>query len=143
MTNKTNWLAIIVTAVIGMGLGFLWYGVLFLDTWAAGNYITMDEAKEVMFKNGVEVAGSWVPMVANTVAMIVYALIMNWLINRTNSTSWGKGAALGGIIGSIVTINTFVTDQFAANPSSLRLVDGSYELVLFTVFGAIIGGWRK
>jgi len=143
MTNKTNWLAIIVTVVIGMGLGFLWYGVLFLDTWAAGNYITMDEAQEVMFKNGEQVAMSSVPMIANTIAMIVYALLINWLINKTDSTTWGKGAALGGIIGVIVVINTFVTNLFAANPTSLSLVDGSYELVLFTVFGAIIGGWRK
>ena len=36
--KKFNWLAIFAGAVACFFLGFLWYGVLFLDTWAAPFY---------------------------------------------------------------------------------------------------------
>ena len=36
-----------------------------------------------------------------------------------------------------------IGNLFAMNPMSLTTVDGSYALVLFTVMGAILGGWQK
>jgi len=48
MGNKINWLAILASAVAGMALGFLFYGVLFLDIWAAGNGLTLDQEAQKM-----------------------------------------------------------------------------------------------
>jgi len=143
MMNKTNWLAVIVAAAAGMGLGFLWYGVLFLDQWADGNGITMSDDETQMFKNGTEVAMSNTPMIVNTIGLIAFSLLLNWLINKTDHTTAGKGATLGGIIGIFAAINVFLSNLFAQNPLSLSLVDASYIIAILAVMGAILGGWRK
>lgn len=140
MSNKTNWLAIIVAAVAGMAIGFLWYGVLFQNQWMAGNGITMEGDKA--FKNGVEMPMSALPMVANMVAMLVYAYFMSWLAGKTGHTTFSKAATLGGIIGLILLISVFTNNLFSAD-TALTGVDGSYALVLFIVIGTIAGGWRK
>ena len=107
----------------------------------AANGFTMDGDK--MFKNGTEIPMSSTPMIINTVAMAVYALIMNWLIGKTGAKSWMDGAMTGGAVGLMAAIGTHVSNLFALNPSDLSMIDGSYSFVLFTVMGAIIGGWRK
>jgi Protein of unknown function (DUF1761) len=143
--SRTNWLAIVAALVAGMGIGFLWYGALFVDTWMAGNGITSSGEGDAMkmFKNGTEMPMSSLPMIINTVAMFIYALIMNWLVQKTNATSWGAGALLGAVVGFSHLLNVYVGNRFAGNATSLSMVDGSYSLVLFTVMGAIIGGWQK
>lgn len=143
MGNKTNWLAIIAAAVAGMGLGFLFYGALFQDVWMAGNGITTDESMTKMFKHGEEVPVSNLPMIINTVAMVIYALIMNWLIDKAGATTLAGGATVGAAVGFMMLLNEYVGNRFAANPTSLSMVDGGYALVLFVVIGAIVGGWRK
>ena len=140
---KTNWLAIVACVVAGMVLGFLWYGYFFNAQWMSGNGITMDETNTKMFKNGVEVAMSQTPMIANTLAMVVYAIILNWLIQKTNSISLNGGATIGAVIGLTHVLGIFIANLFAQNSMTLSLVDGSYALVIFTVFGAILGGWVK
>jgi hypothetical protein len=143
MGNKTNWLAIIAAAVVGMGLGFLFYGALFQDIWMAGNGLAQGETDMEMLRYGEKVEVTALPMIINTIAMFIYALIMNWLIGKTSMTSWAGGATLGAAVGFIVFLNTYVSNRFAANPTSLSMVDGGYALLLFVAIGAIVGGWRK
>ncbi len=139
--GKINWLAVLLCVVLGMGLGFLWYGALFQNYWMEGCGITMDGEK--MLKNGTEVAMSSMPMIFNTIAMVIYPIFFSWLINKTGDTTAASGGKLGFIIGLISAIGIIVGNMFAQNPTVLSCVDGSYVVVLFTVFGAIIGGWRK
>jgi hypothetical protein len=140
-TSKTNWLAVLVGALVTMGLGMLWYGFLFQKQWMAGNNITMEGEK--YFKNGVEMPMTATPMIFNTVAMLVYALVVNWLIQISNSTTLVKGALVGGAIGLVQLVGVFVGNMFAANPTSLSMVDGSYSFLGFLLLGIILGGWRK
>lgn len=141
MERKTNWLAIAASTVAAMIIGFLWYGFLFNAQWMAGNGFTMEGEK--MFKNGVEVPMSATPMIVNTVVMVVYALTMNWLFGKMNISTWQTGATVGAVIGGIMALGVMVGNMFAMNPFSLTIVDGSYSLVVFTVIGAIVGGWQK
>ena len=141
MEAKTNWLAIAASVVVSMLMGFLWYGVLFQSQWMAGNGFTMEGDK--MFKNGAEIPMSATPMIVNTVAMVVYALIMNWLLNKMNISTWQSGALAGGGIGLLMAFGILTGNMFAQNPMSLSLVDGSYSFLLFVLIGAIVGGWRK
>lgn len=141
MEAKTNWLAIAASVVVSMLMGFLWYGVLFQSQWMAGNGFTMEGDK--MFKNGAEIPMSATPMIVNTVAMVVYALIMNWLLNKMNISTWQSGALAGGVIGLLMAFGILTGNMFAQNPMSLSLVDGSYSFLLFVLIGAIVGGWRK
>lgn len=141
MERKTNWLAIAASVVAGMAIGFLWYGFLFNSQWMAGNGFTMEGDK--IFKNGVEVPMSATPMIVNTIVMVVYALVMNWLLGKMNVSTWQTGATVGAAIGLMMVLGILTGNMFAQNPMSLTLVDGSYSLVMFTLFGAIIGGWQK
>ena len=142
-TTHTNWLAVLVSAVAGFALGWLWYGMLFLQKWADGNGLTLDMEKGTMTKNGVELAPDFTPMIVNFVVMLVYAVLLNWFIQRLNMRTWAGGAQVGGMIGLIGLLGVFVGNMYAHNPSSLSMVDGSYTLVLFTIIGAIMGGWQK
>ncbi|MBV6439236.1 MAG: hypothetical protein EPGJADBJ_00875 [Saprospiraceae bacterium] len=141
MERKTNWLAIAASAVGGMIIGFLWYGFLFNKLWMDGNGFTMEGDK--MFKNGAEVPMSFAPMIINTLVMAVYALVMDWLLKKMNVSTWQSGATVGAAIGLLMVLGVFVGNMFAMNPMSLTLIDGSYSLVLFTLIGAIVGGWHK
>jgi Protein of unknown function (DUF1761) len=143
--SRINWLAVLVSAVAGMGIGFLWYGVLFVTPWMAGNDITTtgEGSAMKMFKDGTEVPMSNLPMIINTVSMVVYALLMHWILQKTNIRTWGGGAALGFVIGLTHLFNVYVGNRFAFNPTSLSMVDGSYALALFTAIGAIMAGWQK
>ncbi len=141
MEFKTDWLAIAVSAVAGMLIEFLWYGMLFQNQWMAGNGFTMEGEK--MFKNGAEIPMSATPMIVNVVVMLVYALIMNWLLNKMNVSTWQAGATIGAGIGVLMILGILTGNMFAQNSMSLTLVDGSYSFVLFVVIGAIVGGWRK
>ncbi len=102
MERKTNWLAIVVAVVAGMAIGFLWYGALFNEQWMAGNGFTMEGEK--MFKNGVEIPMSSTPMIFNTIAMVAYALLMNWLLGLAGARTWMDGAKVGAVIGLIFDI---------------------------------------
>lgn len=143
MGNKTNWLAIIAAAAVGMGLGFLFYGALFQDIWMAGNGLSIGETDTEMIRYGEKIEVTALPMIINTIALLIYALIMNWLIGKTAMTSWAGGATVGAAVGFILFLNTYVSNRFAANPTSLSMVDGGYALLLLIAMGAIIGGWRK
>ena len=138
---KTNWLAIVVCLIVGMALGFLQYGALFQNQWMAGNGITM--TGDQMFKNGVAMDMSMTPMIFNTIAMLVYALVMNWLIQKTGSNDLVSGLTLGAVIGGIHLFGIITGNMFAGNPMSLSMVDGSYTFILFAAMGAILGAWQK
>lgn len=141
--SKTNWVAILACLIVGMLIGFSWYGLLFQDLWSAGTGVTANADHTKFFKNGVEMPASSSPMIYNTIAMVAYALLMNWLVNKTGSYSWLTGAKTGAVVGLMMAIGISVGNMFAMNPTSLACVDGTYSFLLFTLFGAILGGLRK
>ncbi|HMT53324.1 MAG TPA: DUF1761 domain-containing protein [Saprospiraceae bacterium] len=143
MDNKINWMAILASVVATMVIGFLWYGAIFQNQWMAGNGITANEDSTIMYKNGAEMDMSFTPMIVNVIFMFIYAFIMNWLLNKLNARNLQSGAMVGLAVGVTHLMNIMVGNMFAANPSSLTIVDGSYSIVLFTVMGAIIGAMHK
>ena len=124
-----------------MFIGFLWYGVFFNEQWMAANGFTLQGEK--MFKNGQEIPMNPTPMVVNVIAMAVYALVLNWLFGKMNVSTWQTGAVIGASIGLLMFLGVLTGHMFAMRPSILITVDGSYAFVLFTVIGAIVGGWTK
>lgn len=143
MKRKTNWLAIAVAVVVSMVIGFLWYGMLFTETWAAANGITLDMENHKAFKNGVEMSSSPLPMIFNIACTIVFALLMNWLLGRTGSVTWPEGAKVGAVVGLFLALSVCIGILFADRDRSLITVDALHPLIQLTVMGAIIGGWQK
>jgi hypothetical protein len=144
--SKTNWIAVAVAAVGGVVIGILWYAILFVDTWMAGNGITVEgEGTSMkMLKNGVlQEVDDTTPMIFNFLAMVAYAFIMNWLLQRSNTTTLKDGAIFGATIGMFSVIGIFINNMFANTATSLSMVDASYAFALFTFMGALLGGWQK
>lgn len=147
MFSKINWLALVVAAVAGMFIGFLWYGAFFNAQWSEAVGLTgpgLTTPGEEVLRYGKPVTLDPVtPMIANTGLMLLYGLFMGWLTGLTGHTSFAKGATLGAVVGLVFAANDVVGNMFSMDSSTLSLIDGSYHLVLFTVIGAIMGGWRK
>ena len=143
--SRVNWLAVLAAAVASMVIGFLWYGMLFVGPWMTGNGITTtgEGSAMKMFKNGTEMPISNLPMIINTVVMFIYPLLFQWIMQKTNIRTWASGATVGFVIGLTHLLNIYVGNRFSFSPTSLSMVDGSYSIVLFTVIGAIVGGWQK
>lgn len=147
MSTKINWLAVIVAALAGMFIGFLWYGAFFNAAWSQAVGFTgpgLTEMGQDVFKYGEAVTLDPVtPMIINFVVMVLYAVFMAWLTGATGRTTLAGGLWLGVIIGTVLALNTVTTNLFAMNSSTLTAIDGSYTIVLFAVIGAIVGAWRK
>lgn len=141
MLGKTNTTAVLLASVAGMVIGFLWYGALFQEQWMAGNGIT--QSGDQMFRDGKPMDMSPLPMILNFLSMLVYALILNWMQNSMGVSTWQGGAKVGAAVGLMASLTSILGHLFAGDPSTLSLVDGSYLLVLFTVIGAVVGGWRR
>ena len=139
--KNVNWLAIIVSVVACMAIGFLWYGVLFMDQWMVVNDISMDG--ETMLKNGAAVDPSPTPMIINTIAMLVYALFMHWILSRSNSLTLKGGFMTGLTFGIVLYIGITVNNLFSVTSYEATLIDGAYAIVLWTIIGTIIGAWPK
>jgi len=130
-----------------MFIGFLWYGLFFNAQWSAAVGLTgpgLITPGEAVYKHGEAVTIDPVtPMIINTLVLLFLAYLMHWLTTKTGSLTYASGAFTGFVVGTFVMAMSVMGNLFAMEPSVLNLVDGSYYLVLFTVMGAITGGWRK
>lgn len=132
---KTNFLAILVSAVIYWLLGALWYGVLFSKPWMALEHINMNDAKSMN-----PVLPYIITFLLNLLIAYVLSLISTW---RTVDTA-AKGASLGillwiGFLGPV----TFTTYMYEMRPMQLFAINELYPLFGFCFMGAIIGAWTK
>ena len=139
--SKINWIAIIIATIAGSLVGLLWYGFLFNSAWAGAHNLVMEGDK--IIKNGIEIPANNFSMVFNALSMVIYALFLTYLTNKTGDKTWMSGARLGFIIGIVNWIAIYVNNSFSFTDNILSLIDGSYALVLWTVLAAIVGGMRK
>jgi uncharacterized protein DUF1761 len=132
---KTNYGAIVVSAVAYWVLGALWYGVLFSQRWMALEGITMEQAKSM---NPV------LPYVITFVLNLVIAFVLAQVCLWRNANTAGRGAAVGvllwiGIVGPIV----YTTYMFEMRSKELFAINGFYPLVGLCLMGVILGAWTK
>jgi hypothetical protein len=132
---KTNYGAILVSAVAYWMLGALWYGVLFGQRWMALEGITMEQAKSM---NPV------LPYVITLVLNLLIAFVLSQLCLWRNATTAARGAAVGvllwiGIVGPIV----FTTYMYEMRSKELFAINEVYPLVGLCLMGVILGAWTK
>ena len=130
---KTNYLAVAACVLVNMGLGMSWYGV-FSKPWMEGHGLTMD----IIEKNA-----SALPYVATAVAAVVSGFILSYLFQKLNVVGWMEGAKTGALIGLLPFVSTVASYLFSQKTLGLGVLDGGYMLVLYALYGALIGGWQK
>ena len=132
---KTNYGAIVVSAVAYWLLGALWYGVLFSQRWMALEGITMEQARSM---NPV------LPYVITLGLNLLIAFVLAQLCLWRNANTAPRGAAVGvllwiGIVGPVV----FTTYMYEMRPKELFAINEFYPLVGLCLMGAILGAWTK
>jgi len=132
---KTNYRAIVVSAVAYWMLGALWYGVLFGQRWMALEGITMEQARRV---NPV------FPYVITLALDLLIAFVLAQLCLWRNANTAARGAAVGvllwiGIVGPIV----LTTYMYEMRSKELFAINEFYPLVGLCLMGVILGAWTK
>ncbi len=131
-----NFLAIIVSALAYMIMGFLWYGPLFGKQWMALHGWTPEQMRQ---ESGTSPIIYSVPLIAALIASYILALF----ISATN-----MGTVTGGIMVGLLAGIGFTAPFWASNVLFERtawplfFINVSYPLAWLIIGGAILGAWR-
>jgi hypothetical protein len=132
---KTNYLAVVVCAVVYWLLGGLWYGLLFSKRWMALENMTEAQAQ------GMNVA---LPYIITFILNLLIAYVLAQLCLWRNANTLGRGAAIGVLLWvGIVAPITYTTYMYEMRPKELFAINEFYPLVGLCLMGAILGAWTK
>src|SRR5580704_17358458 len=132
---KTNYAAVVVSALAYWILGALWYGLLFTKPWMALEQMTVERMKSL---NPV------MPYVITFVLDLLIAFVLAQLCTWRNANTAARGAALGillwiGLVGPVAYTNY----MFEMRPMQLFAINEFYSLAGLFLMGLILGAWTK
>lgn len=132
---KTNYLAVVVCAVVYWLLGALWYDLLFTKQWNA--YEHFSAAQIASF-------GPVWPYVITLALNLLIAFVLAQVCIWRNANTAARGGAVGillwiGIVGPI----SCTTYMYEMRPKGLFAINEFYSLVGLFVMGTILGAWKK
>lgn len=110
--ENLNWLAVIVGTVVAFGVGWLWYGKLFMAAWMKGSRLTPED-------------GSEMPMGA--MALQVAGLFLLALVIGVTATTDALGTAILAILATAALVMS--GHAFSKKSNAAILIDGGYILV--------------
>lgn len=137
MTFQPHYLAVVVAALVGFFLGWIWYTPLFGKQWMAARGITAQQ-----------IADGQRNMARNMIGVAVGILIMAWalgvLVSYLHLVTWMQGLKLGalawfgfafaiGLIDSVMTPGRKVTAFY---------IDAAYWLITLVAMGIILSVWQ-
>lgn len=135
MTPVTiNYVAILVTVIVNMILGALWYSpVLFANAWMKEIGKKMDDLK----------GGASTGYIIAVVADIVMAYVMAHFVKYAGATTAAAGAMTGfwlwlGFVAAVMAMSYV----FEGRSAKLFWINAGLNLVTFVVTGTILAVWR-
>lgn len=133
---KTNYAAVVVSAVVYWLLGAVWFGLLFGKPWMALEHITEEQARGM--------STPWLPYLISFLLNLLIAFVLAQLCAWRSANTAARGAALGifvwiGFVGPI----TYSTYMYEMRPNALFAINQFYPLVGLCLMGAILGAWTK
>ena len=137
---RVNLLAVLVSAIASMVVGFLWYSpVLFAKPWMREmGYDANDKTKTQEMKKsaGPAYAGSFI---ASLVAAFILAKVIG--LRPLDGALYGMKIGLGVWLGFVATVQ-LTGALFVKNSMKLFAINTGYQLVCYVVMGAILAVWR-
>lgn len=126
-----NWLAVIAAALSSFPLGFLWYGPVFGKIWQREVGLS---AEQLESDNMGAIFG----------ASLALALVQSAAFAIFLGAEPMPEIVLYGLIGGLCFVATAVAVQnlFERRSWKLTAINGGYNVLAFTLIGAIIGWWR-
>jgi hypothetical protein len=132
-----NYVAVLVVAVIGFLLGWLWYSpVLFAKPWMAEMKITEEAAKAMGGAMARMFAQGFFFTLLGTFGLAV-------LLKDHGASNWLSGVKLGLFVGVfVVGVRALNASVWECKSAKLRAINVGHEVVLHAVQGAILGLWH-
>ena len=128
--GELNWLSVIIAVVAAQVLGFLWYGPLFGKQWMAA----IGKTKEDM-------SGSAGPaIVVGIVMSLVRITILALIIGLSKTPDVVSGIKIGLLLAATTCAGIITGHVYEEGNGTLTKINISYEIVMWVVTGAIIGG---
>ena len=129
-----NYLAVLVAAAAGWGIGMPWY-MAFAKPWMAANDLTKEKIAERQSR-----PGGTLPFILAFAASIVMAWVLAGLIGHVGPVTLSNGVISGLFcwLGFVIT-TMVVNNSFAMRKPVLLAIDGGYWLAVLTLMGATIG----
>jgi hypothetical protein len=132
-TLRINIFAVVVAVIAGQIVPMAWYS-LFADEWMDLAGITLEQAREL----------SPAAYVVSVISTAVMAYVMAWFFVKLRVESAVEGLKYGLIIGVAFNFMSIYTQNwFEFRSPYLSLIDGGNNVIVFTVTGLILGGWRR
>ena len=134
---QINFWAVLVSAVVSMVVGTIWYGPLFGKVYLRET--GMDALSEEEKAKGKKMM--WRSYLGQFIASLVMFYVLAWLIGSLNqmTVTGGLSAAFWAWIGFIVPVK--LSDALWGGKMSLFWLSIGGSLVTILAAGAIIGGW--
>lgn len=140
MMPEINYYAIAVCGIASMVLGFVWYGPLFGKKWAeiiGATALDAEKRKEMQKRAG--------PLYAVTFVLALFqAFVMAYYIAVVPSSSGldhGIWLWAGFVIPTVAAGAMWNNDSKKVSWARF-LIQAGYYLVLFVIFGLILGNWK-
>ncbi len=127
-----NWLAIAAATLAGFLVGGLWYGPLFGKEWMLLNNLTREDARKA----------SMAKLYSTTILLNLIAATS--LAMFIGPAGWQDGLFFGFLTGlTFVATALGVIYVFESKPLKLWCINAGYQVVFFSVMGAILGAWHR
>ena len=129
-----NYLAVLIAAAAGFGVGMPWY-MAFAKPWMAANDLTKEKMEDC--RRG---SGAALPFIFAFVACLVMAWVLAGVIGHLGTVSVRSGVISGLFcwLGFVIT-TMVVNNSFAMRRPMLLAIDGGYWLLVLVLMGATIG----
>jgi hypothetical protein len=130
-----NYIAVIIAALAGFGLGAVWYTIL-SRPWLRAIGKTEDDLKA---QRG---SARAVPFAISIVALLIMAWMLAGLLGHINDVTVRGGVITGFFVWLGFVITTMgVNHAFGGAKPMLTLIDGLYWLAVLVLMGAVIGAF--
>lgn len=131
-----NFLAIIASGIAAMGIGFLWYGQLFIKPWREGHKFS--EAKSAALKQSMPVAAG-----VSFVGYLVTAYVLSLLFSYMNITDLSQALRVTFLIwlgfpAMVCLMNTL----YSGGSLVVYAIDTAYVLVYMLATAVILTLWH-
>lgn len=128
-----NWLAILVSTVVGFLIGGLWYGPLLGKAWMRAVGKTEEDLQ----------GGGATPFVVSFFSGGATAVVLALIVNTLGLTTAGEGVLLGLYVGLGFIAAGMASDySFCGWGVKLWVIQAGYRVVYSVVMGVILCLWR-
>jgi hypothetical protein len=133
--SGVNYVAVVIAALAGFGLGAVWYMVL------GGVWLRAGGKTEGDFKHD-SGASKALPFIISIIALLIMATILAGIMGHIGSVTIRGGVITGALVWLGFVITTMgVNHAFGDAKPMLTLIDGGHWLAVLLIQGAVIGAF--